>query len=151
MTDALRAPTATPDGDGIGGARLLAADIRYRSLLMRHARQGALTRVFGVSAEDQSFLVTLLLAGAAGTAVRGFLPRWPHVSGADAEIGGSLLNATFRGIAGGPSGSMPIAGALMAFALLAHAFRPAVAGSAHEVRVVTHHFRQAFGARYRRH
>lgn len=163
MTDSLRASTATPEpvaggvpaddgpafnGDEIGGARLLFVDMSVRRLLMRHARQSVVTRIFGIPREEQSFLVTMIVIGGTGAVVRGLVPRRPRPSGADAAIGGFLLNSTFRGVAGAPSGSMPAAGALIAFALLASSLRPAVAGSAREVRALTRHFRQAFGARY---
>jgi len=45
---------------------------------------------------------------------------------------------------------MPLAGGLIAFALLSHSLRPAVAGSAREVQALAHGVRSAFGARYRR-
>ena len=142
--------TATAfSGNGIGGGRLLFVDMRVRSLLIRHARQHAVTRIFGVPRDEQSLLVTLLLIGAAGTVVKGLAPRpWPRLSGADAAIGGSLVNAAFRGIAGTPSGAMPLAGALIALAVVSRSVRPAVAGSARELRGLTHEFRQAFGGRY---
>jgi hypothetical protein len=60
----------------------------------------------------------------------------------------SLLNATFRGIAGAPSGTMPLAGGLIALAMLSHSLRPALTGSAREVRALARDVRMAFGARY---
>jgi hypothetical protein len=135
--------------DEVGGAKLLFVDVRVRSHLMGEARRLVVTRVFGVPREDQSFLVTMILIGAAGTVLRGFAARpWPHPSGADAAIGGSLLNATFRGIAGAPSQTIPLAGALIAFAVLSRSLRPAVAGSAREVRALARQARAAFGDRY---
>jgi hypothetical protein len=160
MTDALRAVPgglrveagSAANGDAIGGAQLLFVDMRFRSLLVRHARQTAVTRVFGVPAEDQSFLVRAILIGAAGTVVWGLVPRpWHRPSGADAEIGGLLLNAAFRGLAGAPSRNMPIGGALIALAVLSHSLRPAVAGSAREMHALERYFRHAFGARYGHH
>jgi hypothetical protein len=160
MTDAVQASTApgpggvrtdggpASNGDEIGGARLLYVDMSVRRLLLRHARQSAVTRVFGIPPEEQSFLVTMIVVGGTGAVLRGMLPRLPRPSGADAGIGGLLLNSTLRGIAGAPSGTMPAAGALIAFAVVAHSLRPAVAGSAREVRALTRHFQQAFGARY---
>ena len=55
-----------------------------------------------------------------------------------------------RGIAGAPSQNVPLAGGLIAFALLSHSLRPAVAGSAREVHALAHGARAAFDARYRR-
>ena len=135
--------------DDIGVARSLFVDARVGSLLAADARQRVVTRVFGVPRDDQSLVVTLILTGAVATVLRGFVPRpWPRPSGADAAIGGSLLNATFRGIAGAPARNMPLAGALIAFAMLSHSVRPAVAGTAHEVRALAREVRAAFGARY---
>jgi len=65
-----------------------------------------------------------------------------------AKIGSSLVNATFRGVAGARSQTMPLAGALIASALLSHSLRPAVAGSAREVRALAREVRAAGGARY---
>jgi hypothetical protein len=162
-TDPQRASRATPgsaqvasrpDGvafnhDGVHGASLLFVDMRVRSLLMREARRGVVTRVFGVPGNDQSFLATMIFFGAAATVLRGVAPRpWPRPTGADAKIGGSLVNAAFRGIAGAPSRTMPLAGGLIAFALLSHSLRPAVAGSAREVHALAREVRAALGARY---
>jgi hypothetical protein len=118
-TDAPRASSATPgtvrtggreghsvpfNRDAVRGARLLFVDMRVRSLVMGEARRGVVTRMFGVPRDDQSFLATMILIGAVGTVLRGFVPRpWLRPTGADAEIGASLLNAAFRGIAGAPS------------------------------------------------
>jgi len=164
-SDALRASTATPgaaptggrdehgvalNGGGVGGARLLLVDVGVRSLLMGEGRQRVLTRVFGVPREDQSFLATVILIGAGATVLRGFAPRLPRVSGADAAMGGSLLNATLRSAAGAPSQNIPLAGALIAVGVLSHSLRPAVAGSAREVRALARAVRVALGARYGR-
>ena len=150
---ASEAQGVAPSRDEVGGAKLLFVDVRTRSLLAGEARRRGVTRVFGVPRADQSLLVTVVLIGAVGTVVRGFaaaLPR-PRPSGADAAIGGSLLNATFRGIAGAPSGNMPLAGGLIAFAVLSHLLRPAVAGSARTAHAVAHEVRTVFGARYGHH
>jgi hypothetical protein len=66
------------------------------------------------------------------------------------DDGASLVNVAFRGIAGAPSGTMPLAGGLIAFALVSHSVRSAVAGSAREIRALTRDVRAAFGARYGR-
>lgn len=164
-TDALRAPLATSgtaetdaredrdapmSRDEVLGARLLFVDVRVRSLLMREARRRAVKRVFGVPPEDQSFLATLILIGAAATVLRGLAPPLPRPTRADAEIGASLLSAAFRGIGGAPSRNIPLAGALITFAVVSHSVRPAVAGSVHEVRALVRQVRAAFGSRYGR-
>jgi hypothetical protein len=151
QTGAREEPGVGFDPDEVGGAKLLFVDVRVRSNLMGEARRLGVTRVFGVPREDQSFLVTMILIGAAGTVLRGLAARpWPHPSGADTAIGGSLLNATLRGIAGAPSQTMPLAGALIAFAVLSRSVGPAVAGSAREVRALAREAGAAFGGRYGR-
>jgi hypothetical protein len=135
--------------DEVHGASLLFVDMRLRSLMMREARRGVVTRMFGVPRDEQSFLATMVLFGAVAAVLRGFAARpWPSPSGADAAITGSLLNAASRGIAGAPSRTMPLAGALIAFAVVSHSLRPAVAGSAREARALARQARAAFGARY---
>ncbi len=136
------------DGDGV--ATMLFVDVGVRSLLIGEARRRAVTRVFGIPAEGQSLLVTMILLGAAGTVVRGLTPRLPRPSGTSAAMGGTLLNTTLRGIAGAPSRNVPLAGGLIAFALLSHSLRPAVAGSVRDVRALGHAIGSAFGVRYRR-
>jgi hypothetical protein len=135
--------------DDVHGATLLFVDMRVQSLLMRQARQGAVTRVFGVPPADQSLLATMILVGAVAAVLKELTPRpWPHATGAEARIGTSLVNVAFRGIAGAPSRNVPLAGGLIAFALLLHSVRPAVAGSAREIRALTREVRGALGARY---
>jgi hypothetical protein len=164
-TDAPRAPIATPgtvqtgareeqavplNRAELGVATELFVDVRVRSLLMGEARRRVVTRMFGVPREDQSFLVTMIVIGAVATVLRGFAPRpLPRPSGADVAMGGAVLSATLRGIAGAPSRNMPFAGALIAFAVLSRSVRPAVAGSAREARALVRGVRAAFGARYR--
>src|SRR4051812_30534756 len=112
-----------------GGARLFAVDMRVRSLLMGEARQRVVTRTFGIPRDEQSVLVTVILMGAVATVVRGLAAGpWRRPSGADAAMGGALLSGTLRGIAGPPSRHIPLAGGLIAFGVLSHSLRPAVAG-----------------------
>ena len=131
-------------------ARMLFVDVAVRSALIGEARRRAVTRVFGVPPNDQSLLVTMILLGAAGTVVRGLAPSLPRPSRTDAAVGGTVANTALRGIAGAPAATVPFAGGLIAFALLSHSLRPAVAGAVHEVRAFAHGIGSAFGARYRR-
>jgi hypothetical protein len=135
--------------DEVGVAPSLLVDAKVASLLMADGRQRAVTRTFGVPRDDQSLLVTLILAGAVLTVLGGLVPR-PRLrpSGADAAIGGSVLNATLGGIAGVPAKNMPLAGGLIGLALVSHSLRPAVAGSAREVRALAREARAVLGARY---
>ena len=131
-------------------ARMLFVDVGVRSLLLGEARRRAVTRVFGVAPEDQTLLVTLILVGAAGTVARGLAPALPRPSRMHAAVGGTVANTALRGIAGAPAATVPLAGGLIAFALLSHSLRPAVAGAIREVRVFAHGIGSAFGVRYRR-
>jgi hypothetical protein len=130
---------------------MLFVDVRARYLLLGEARKRVLTRAFGTPRDEQSVLVTAILIGAAATAARDLLPRpWPRPTRAGAAIGGTLANAALRGIAGEPSAAMPLTGALIAFGLLSRSLRPAIVGSAHEVRGLSQELRAAFSARYAR-
>lgn len=134
---------------GVSAARP-SVDLRVWSLLLGEARRRALTRVFGVPGDEQSFLVTASLLGAGAAVIGGLVPRPSlHATRADAAIGGSLVNATLRGVAGAPAKTMPAAGALIAFAVIGHAVRPAIAGTVHDVQAAVHEMRAAFIARYR--
>jgi hypothetical protein len=137
--------------DDVGGVTLLLRDMRMRSLLVGEARRRVVTGMFGVPGGDQSVLVTVILLAAAATGVRGIVARpWPRPSGVDAAIGVSVGNTALRGIAGPAARNMPLAGALIAVAVVSHALRPAMAGSIHEVHVLERGLRRAFGARYGR-
>jgi hypothetical protein len=136
--------------DGPVTATSALADMRVRSLLVREARRRTITRVFGIPAEEQSVLVTVLLLGAVGTALRGMVPgHMPHPHGADAAIGGAIVNTALRGVAGVPSGTVPFAGALIALAMVAHAVRPATAASMREVHRLPHELEAVLGIRHR--
>jgi hypothetical protein len=132
-------------------ARMLLVDVGVRSLLIGEARRRAVTRVFGVPPDDQSLLVTLILLGAVARVARGLAPRqFPRPSRTHVAVGGTLMNATLRGIAGAPSAGVPFAGGLIAVAVLSRSLRPAVAGTLHEVRAFAHGMGTVFGVRYRR-
>jgi hypothetical protein len=132
--------------DEVGGARWLFANMRVASILMRYARQRAVTRIFGVPAEDQSPLVTITLFGAVATVVGGVVARLlPRVSRTDLAIGGAVANTGLRGIAGPPAAGMPLAGALIAFAVVSRSLRPAVAGTVREIGRAAHGLRAVLG------
>jgi hypothetical protein len=130
-------------------AARLSVDLRVWSLLLGEARRRALTRTFGVPGDEQSFVVTVLLLGAGGAVLAGLMPHPSlHASRADAAIGGSLVNASLRGVAGAPAQSMPLAGALIAFAIVGHAIHPAVTEAIHDARAFTHRVRATLASRY---
>jgi hypothetical protein len=149
LADAREQPGVAFSADEVSGARLLVVDVRMRSLLMHEGRQRVVTRMFGLVRDEQSLLVTMILIGAVATVIRGFAaPLWPRPSGADAAIGGSVLNATLRGLAGPPSRNVPLAGVMIACGMLSHSLRPAVAASAREIGTVLRDVRAVFGSRY---
>lgn len=132
----------------IAGAGQFIADRRVEALLLGEARRHAMTRMFGIPADKQSLLVTTILAGSAATALGGVLLRpLPRPSGGDAAIGGAILNAAC-GAMTGATRSAPLAGALITFAVVAHAIRPVVVGSAHEARALAHRLRAAYDRQY---
>jgi hypothetical protein len=144
-----RALTATAF-DELGEVGQAFVDVRVRSLLVGEVRRRGVTRAFGVPAEDQSLLVTMILLGAVATVLRKFVARpMPHASGADAALGGVLLNVALRGFAGPPSRAMPLAGALVAVAVAAHSVRPVVAGSVREIRRLPREVGTVLGVRHR--
>lgn len=121
----------------LAGARLFASDVehvvcdaRLAFLLVDHAWEGVLARVFGVPRENQSVLVKVLMTGALATVAGGYVARLPltRPSSVDTAVGGSVLNATVRGLAGAPSRSIPAAGALITLAVLRRSIRSALAG-----------------------
>jgi hypothetical protein len=120
-------------------------DMRVAALLAGHVRRRVVTRVFGLPPEDQTFLVSLAVLGGAAGVLAGFASRpLPRPSGTDLVIGGALVNTGLRGIAGPPSAGVPLAGVLIAFALLSHGIRPTLARSAHGIGQLEHDARTAF-------
>lgn len=109
------------------GARLLLGDMRVASLLATDARQLAITRVFGVARQDQSWLVTILLCGSVAAVGWDALAKLvPHPTTADLKIGGSLVEMTARALAGLPTRTMPFAGAVVALVLVSRDAREAL-------------------------
>jgi len=142
-------PMAAPD---LGPGGLLFVDVKIRSALIAEGRRRAVTRLFGISRDDQSWLVTTILFGAGAMVARDAVAgRLRRPSGSDMAMGGALLNAMGRGLAGAPSSGMPLAGGLIALAVLSRAIGPAVAESARGVKALGHEVRGAFGTRYVHH
>jgi hypothetical protein len=132
----------------VAGAGQFLADRRVEALLLGEARRRAVTRMFGIPAQEQSLLVTMILAGSAATVLGGMVARpLPHLSGGDAAIGGAVVNAALGAIAG-TSRTAPVAGGLVTFAVVAHALRPVIAGSTRRGRALAHELRAAYDARY---
>lgn len=129
----------------------MSTDLRVWSLLAGEARRRSITRVFGVPGDEQSLLVTVALLGAGAAVLRSLVPPIPvhPLSGSDLAIGGSLVNATLRGVAGAPAQAMPLAGLLIAFAVVGHATRPAIEGVVRDVKAAARATHAAFVGRYR--
>lgn len=143
-----------PDGHEVGGARLFASDVadalsdaRVALLLTDEAYERLVAQVFGVPRERQTFLVKLILTGVLVTVLEGLAPRPPRIrpSGADTAIGAAVLTTALRGIVGAPSRSMPAAGALIGFALLAHSLRSAMTRSSRDLHALAHRAEARYG------
>lgn len=117
----------------ISPERLLVGDL---IILFRLLVRGV-AKAFGVSG-DGSTLLTLIVIGSVVRAFRRAFtaPRTqvrkarssPNFAG-DTAIATAAVKETVDSIAGRPSRDMSFAAALIAFAMLTHAFRPAVSGS----------------------
>jgi hypothetical protein len=122
--------------------RLFAGDAIIVFRILSEARHRAVARVFGVG-KEHSTLVTLIAISAFARALHRIAttPRTqvrkvrssPTAVG-DAMIGTAAFRETVDSIAGHPSRDTSSAAALIAFAVLAHLFRPAVAGLLRAVR-----------------
>jgi hypothetical protein len=142
--------SANEDGH-LGGARLLAGDVRVATLLMREGRHRACARLFGVSSDDSGIVTVIALAtlahGVHGkvhnvvTAARG--PTAP-----DMFIGAGMLKETVHVIAGDWSREAPVIPVIIVGAVIAHHLRPWARVSLHDVRALSRRLRVDFGRRY---
>src|SRR3954454_23665130 len=131
----------------VADAAQFLADRRVEALLLGEARRRAVTRMFGIPGEEQSLLVTMILAGSAATVLGGLVTRpLPRPSRADAAMGGAVLNAAI-GVMVGTSRAAPLVGGVITFAVVAHALRPVMAGSTRRGRALVHELRAAYDTR----
>jgi hypothetical protein len=106
-------------------------------LLLNDLRHRVLTRVFGISSQQANVMTVITVAlvsegvHSRAAKVRG---ARPHLSIADSAIGAVSLKEAAHGIAGPWSRSVPLFGALIAFAVLAKSFVPMVQASLHGAR-----------------
>ena len=130
--------SATQSTPHISPERLLVGYLIVLSRLLVRAVE----RMFGVSGEG-STLLTLVLIGSVARAVRRVFTaprrqihkaRSSPTFAADTMIATAALKETVDSIAGDPSRDTSFAAGLIAFAVLTHAFRPAVAGSLRALR-----------------
>jgi hypothetical protein len=150
-------PRPTPGVKHVSAERLLVGDL----IILFRLLERAVARAFGVSGEGSSLLTLIILASVARALRRGAAaPRKqvrkarssPTLAG-DSLIATAALKETVDSIAGHPSRDTQFAAGLIAFAVLTHSFRPAVAGSLRALRkspaVMTEavRFRARFAAR----
>jgi hypothetical protein len=130
----MSATQSTPHGlKHISPERLLVGDV----IILFRLFVRAVGKAFGVSGEGSTLLTLIVIGSVARGVRRAFTaPRTqvrkarssPNFAG-DTVIATAALKETVDSIAGHPSRDTPFAVALIAFAVLTHAFRPAVAGS----------------------
>jgi hypothetical protein len=117
----------------ISPERLLVGDLIILFRLLDRAE----ARTFGISGEGSTLLTLILIASFARAVRRVFAAPRKQVRKArssptfvgDTMIATAALKETVDSIAGHPSRDKSFAAGLIAFALLTHSFRPAVAGS----------------------
>lgn len=120
-------------------------DMRVAALLTAEARHRLVTRMFGLPPEDQTFLVSLAVLGGAAGAIAALASHpMPHPSGTQLLMGGAVVNTGLARLAGPPLAAMPLAGAVIGFALLTHAIRPTLSRSIHGIVRAEHDARTAF-------
>jgi hypothetical protein len=124
----------------IGPERLL---VGYLIVLFRFLVRGV-GRAFGVSGEGSTLLTLVVIASVARGVRRAFAAPGaqvrrarssPHFAG-DTVIATAAFKETLDGIAGRPTRKTSFAAGLIAFAVLAHSVRPAVAAVRKSVRAV---------------
>jgi hypothetical protein len=132
-----RAQSTPPSGlKYVSPERLLVGDAIILSRILSEVRHHVVARVFGVGRQD-STLVTLVVIGAFARALHRIAGapsrqvskvRSSPTAVGDAMIGTAAIKETIDSIAGHPSRDTSSAAALIVLAVLAHLFRPAVAG-----------------------
>ena len=135
----------------LGGARLVAADMRAVYLLLNHARGKVINRLFGVSGPG-SALVTILALGLAAETVQREVKRALAAPGTPelgaTALGASVLSESARLVAGPGVGEFPLFGPLILFALVGHALRPVLRSTVHGARSSAHRAHTGLDHRY---
>jgi hypothetical protein len=126
----------------VSSARLLVGDGIIVVGLLNERRHRIMATVFGVSRYDSNVLTLFVIAAFAAALRRAAAaPRTqvrkarssPTAKG-DTMIGAAVVKETLDSIAGHPSSDTSSAAALIAFAVVAHALRPAIARALRAVR-----------------
>lgn len=156
-----RTPAATPaqlagvaaTGAGAptaGGTKMLLVDLRGALLVLNEARCRTVERVFGVRRDQVNLttVIALLLVAeqARRRAERLKPPR--RASVADVAIGVGALRESVYGVAGPASRDTPLAGSLIAIAVLGGLVRPPVVRSIHGMRASSRRMHTIFLGRY---
>jgi hypothetical protein len=134
-----------------GGARLLVADMRVVYLLINDARARVIARLFGISGPGSGLVTIIALAVGVETAQRRVrrvvtAPGTPQLG--ETALGVSVLNESFRWIAGPGTGEFPLFGPLVLCAMAGHALRPVVRSTVHGARSSVHRAHTGFDHRY---
>ena len=137
--------------EDVGGAKLLAWDVRIVLLLLDEAQFRIVRRVFGVS-RDQSRLVTLialaLIAQAARTKADQMLRGPGGPTRADAALGAVTFSELLTEISGLSSTDTQLIGTLVAIAAVGSCVRPALRRTAHGSEWLRTQVRHSFNDRY---
>jgi hypothetical protein len=127
------------NGDMNAGGSLF-GDTVIAFLLLNEMRHRTVCWVYGTPREDSNPLTVVAIGsvangveGAAKVLAAGALP-----SAAAVALGAAALKETTHAIAGETSRTMPLFGALIAFAVLGHSFGPMVRGTYHGAQASVH-------------
>ncbi len=139
------------------GAELLFTDAQVAGRVVNEFRHRAIERTVGIQSRESAFsswLITMIALGAVARGIQGAGAKAREVQSSpslgDALIGGAIVRQSIRSIAGAlPEDTAPM-GALIVFALLAHAARPTVEGTYRRVAAQRRRFRAAMRGRYGR-
>jgi hypothetical protein len=143
-----------PDNQ-LSGVNLLLTDAEVAGRVLNEFRHRFIERTLGIQSRESSFssvLITMIALGAVAQGIQGAGAKAREVQSSpslgDALIGGAVVKQSIRSIAGAlPEDTAPL-GALIVFALLAHAARPTVEGTYHRVSAQRRRFRAAMRGRY---
>jgi hypothetical protein len=129
--------------------RLFLADSRLAYVVLNHVRRRAVTRLFGVS-DEQANLVTFVLAVSAAEAAYATARRVLRApSRDDTVLAGILLREGALGIAGPSTRQVPLAGAILTFALVGGSALPALRRAVRTARAAERRVRLSRISRYR--
>jgi hypothetical protein len=141
----------------LSGANLLFTDAQVAGRVLNEFRHRTIARTLGIQSRESSassWLITMIALGAVAQGIQGAGARAREVQSSpslgDALIVGAVVKQSIRSIAGVlPEDTAPL-GALIVFALLAHATRPTVEGTYQRVSAQRRRFRAAMSGRYGR-